>query len=245
MSHEHCVTGAIHTGNPVGTEQVISDRKTYVTGSNKSNALLYLTDVFGYLYPNHRLLADTFASELPLTVYVPDFLEESAFANLSNEERQNVDFAKFVAFNPKEKRYPQILAFAEYLKSKYEKVFVVGYCWGGWGAVMLAAKPGFITAVSLNHPSKLEIPQDLENLTSPTLIVAPYTDQAFTQEARLIAEKIFDRKAQEDKLFFKISVYPGFVHGFAARGDSDDAFSNGAIEDAKSETVLFFNRFIK
>ena len=124
-------------------------------------------------------------------------------------------------------------------------MFVIGYCWGAWGACMLAAIPGLIAGVSINHPSRLEIPGDLEKLTAPTLIVAPYTDSAFPQESRLIAEKIFDQKAKEDKMFFKIVVYPGCVHGFAARGDTGDAVISAAVEDAKTETVLFFRKIIK
>jgi dienelactone hydrolase len=244
-THEHCVTGAVHSGTPTGFVQTIGDRKAYVVGSNKDNALLYITDVFGYEYNNHRLLADTFAKELPATVYVGDFLEESGFSNLSAEELKNVDFPKFSAFNNKEKRFPQILAMAEHLRKEYKKVFVIGYCWGAWGAAMLAAKKGLIDGVSLNHPSRLEIPNDLENLTASTLIVAPYTDNAFPQDSRLIAEKIFDEKAKKDKLFFKIAVYPGFVHGFAARGNTDDVFMKEGVEDAKTETVIFFRKLLK
>jgi dienelactone hydrolase len=245
MSSEHCAIGHIHTGTPVGKEETINGRKAYVTGSNKSNALLYLTDVFGYEYNNHRLLADTFAKELPITVYVGDFLGESGFVHLTPEELKNVDFPKFREFNAKEKRFPQILELAEHLKSQYEKVFVIGYCWGAWGAVMLAAKPGLIAGVSLNHPSVVEVPSDLENLKSPTLIVAPYTDHAFPPEQRSIAEKIFDEKAKNEKLFFKIAVYPGFVHGFTARGNTDDEFTNEAVEDAKTESVIFFRKILK
>ena len=245
MSHEYCVTGTIHKGTPTGTEAIVIDRKAYVAGSNKNTALLYLTDVHGYEYANHRLLADTFAKEIPATVYVGDFLEESGFANLSQEQRKNIDFAKFAAFNTKEKRFPQILAFAEHLRSQYKRVFVIGYCWGAWGAYMLAAKPGLVDGISINHPSKLEIPGDLERLTSPTLIVSPYTDSQFPQESRSIAEKIFDQKAKEDKLFTKIVVYPGFTHGFAARGDTSDAFTYGAVEDAKTESVLFFRKLVE
>jgi len=244
MSHEHCVTGAIHTGNPKGKVEVVADRKTYITGSNGSNAILYLTDVFGYEMPNHRLIADTLAAELPVTVYVPDFLEESAFP-LEEEKRKNIDFGKFMAFNAKDKRYPQILAVAKELKSKYQKVFAIGYCWGAWGAFMLGAEDGLLAGVSVNHPSALRIPEDLEGLKVPSLIVAPYTDQQFPPESRAIAEKIFDRKANEEKLFFKIAVYPGFVHGFAARGDTGDPFTNDAIEDAKNESVLFFRKCLK
>ena len=244
MSHEHCVTGAIHSGNPVGSESVIEGRPTYITGSDKTTAVLYLTDVFGHKLTNHQLLADTFAKELSATVYVPDFLDDSVFP-LDEEERKKIDFGKFAAFNAKDKRFPQILAVAEHLKSKYQRVLAIGYCWGAWGCMMLAAKQGLVTAVSINHPSALAIPEDLENCTVPCLIVAPYTDPQFPQETRIIAEEIFDRKAKEQKVFSKIAVYPGFVHGFAARGDTGDEFTNGAIEDAKNESVVFFRRFLK
>jgi dienelactone hydrolase len=244
MSHEHCVTGTVHTGTPAGTEKVYADRPTYIVGTNKTNALLYLTDVFGYALPNHRLLADTFAEEIPATVYVPDFLEESAFPQ-DEEARKNIDFSKFTAFNSTEKRFPQMLAYAEALKKEYATVSVVAYCWGAWGAAMLAAKKGLITAVSMNHPSRLDIPGDLEKLTAPTLIVAPFTDKAFPPETRHLAEEIFDRKANEEKIAFKITVYPGFVHGFTARGVTGDEFTTAAVADAKNESVMFFKRFIK
>jgi dienelactone hydrolase len=244
MSHEHCITGAIHTGRPSGKIETIGDRESYVAGSNESNALLYLTDVFGHKMPNHQLLADTFAAELPLTVYVPDFLEGSEVP-LDEEKRKGFDMAKFREFNSKEKRYPQILAVAKELKSKYEKVFAIGYCWGAWGAFMLGAEEGILAGVSVNHPSMLRIPEDLENLKIPALIVAPYTDHQLPPESRAIVERIFDKKAKEEKIFSKIAVYPGFTHGFCARGDTGDPFTNDAIEDAKNESVLFFRKCLK
>ena len=242
MSYEHCVTGAVHSGTPAGSVITIGDREAYVTGSNKENALLYITDVFGYEYNNHRLLADTYAKEIPATVYVGDFLEETAFSKLTPEER---NFPTFAAQNTTEKRFPQMLAMAEHLRSQYKRVFVIGYCWGAWGGCMLAAKPGLIDGLSLNHPSRLEIPGDLERLLAPTLIVAPYTDRAFPQESRLIAEKIFDEKAKKEKKFFKITVYPGFDHGFAARAQIEDEFTKDAVEDAKTESVNFFRKLLK
>jgi len=245
MSHQHCVTGKIHTGNPVGKDTEVAGRPAYVTGDNKKTALLYIPDVFGHLYNNHRFLADTYAKELGATVYVGDFLDKTAFYFLTPEQLKNVDFPAFQAANPKDTRFPQILAVAEELKKTYEKVFVIAYCWGAWGAMMLAAKPGLVDAVSINHPSVLEIPGDLERCTVPCLIVAPYTDFAFPQKDRLIAEKIFDEKAQKDQIFSKIALYPGFTHGFTARGDTGDPFTNEAIEDAKNESVMFFRRFLK
>ena len=77
------------------------------------------------------------------------------------------------------------------------------------------------------------------------MIVAPFEDHAFPQETRNLAEKIFDKKAKEEKIFTKIAVYPGFVHGFAARSVTDDTFTTFAVEDAKNESVHFFRRFMK
>jgi dienelactone hydrolase len=245
MSSEHCITGSIHTGTPKGKLTTFAGRETYIAGSNQTNALLYLPDVFGHGLPNHQLLADTFAAELPVTVYVPDFLEGSE-APIDAEKRiKDFNFEKFRSFNSKEKRYPQILAYAQELKKNHQRVFGIGYCWGAWGSYMLGAEEGLMAGVSVNHPSLLRIPEDIENLKCDTVIVAPYTDSAFPPESRAIAEKIFDRKAKEEKLFSKIVVYPGFVHGFAARGDVGDAFSNDAIEDAKTETVLFIQKCLK
>ena len=56
MSHEHCITGAIHTGNPLGSMSEIEGRETYITGSDKTNAVLFITDVFGHNLVNHLKL---------------------------------------------------------------------------------------------------------------------------------------------------------------------------------------------
>jgi dienelactone hydrolase len=52
-----------------------------------------------------------------------------------------------------------------------------------------------------------------------------------------------NQKATSAKIFSKIAVYPGFVHGFTVRGHIDDEFAAGAMEDAKDEAVRFFRKF--
>ena len=74
MACEQCKTGFNWNGTPAGKESTLADSgiKTYVTGTSKSAAVLLVHDVFGWTFPNLRLLADHFAKEADATVYVPD-----------------------------------------------------------------------------------------------------------------------------------------------------------------------------
>lgn len=85
---DHCGTGAIHEGEPTGSIITIVGLETYVAkpkthGSGHTNTagdkfqnaegkynkiLLYLSDVFGPMYVNNKLLMDTFAEHGKLFV---------------------------------------------------------------------------------------------------------------------------------------------------------------------------------
>lgn len=67
-----CKTGFRWEGKPVGSEATIAEHKTYVTGDNKKAAVLIVADIFGWTLTNVRLIADHFAQEADVTVYIPD-----------------------------------------------------------------------------------------------------------------------------------------------------------------------------
>jgi hypothetical protein len=69
---ECCKTGFRWEGKPVGTESKLASLNTYVTGSNKDAAVLIVHDLFGWTFPNARILADHYAEEADVTVYLPD-----------------------------------------------------------------------------------------------------------------------------------------------------------------------------
>ena len=69
---ECCKTGFRWEGNPVGMESKLASHDTYVTGSNKDAAVLIVHDLFGWTFPNARILADHYAEEADVTVYLPD-----------------------------------------------------------------------------------------------------------------------------------------------------------------------------
>lgn len=82
-SLECCRRGEIHLGNPVGKTTTIASIDTYFTpapSGSPSGVLLYITDAMGWEVPNARLLADTYATEADVDVYMPNFLGDMALS---------------------------------------------------------------------------------------------------------------------------------------------------------------------
>jgi dienelactone hydrolase len=74
-----CVSGNIHTGKPTGVQIVFHNLPTYVTGPGEGTPekgiIIFITDIFGWKFPNSRLLADKYAKKGGYTVYIPDFMK--------------------------------------------------------------------------------------------------------------------------------------------------------------------------
>ena len=70
--HNCCLEGFRWEGSPEGKETILDDHDVYITGDNKTNAVLFLHDGFGWKLNNARLLADHYAREIGATVYLPD-----------------------------------------------------------------------------------------------------------------------------------------------------------------------------
>lgn len=79
-----CKTGFKWDGKAVGHEGTLDKNKAYITGTNKDAAILIIHDVFGWTFPNLRLLADHFAQEANATVYLVDLYVH--FALLSRKQ---------------------------------------------------------------------------------------------------------------------------------------------------------------
>jgi len=72
MLDDCCKSGFKWDGKPVGQEGTLANNKAYISGSNKDAAVLLIHDVFGWTFPNLRILADHFATEANTTVYLVD-----------------------------------------------------------------------------------------------------------------------------------------------------------------------------
>lgn len=67
-----CLRGFQWEASPKGHEAKLAGRDCYVTGSKTEVAIMLIHDLFGWTFPNIRLLADHYAEEVGATVYVPD-----------------------------------------------------------------------------------------------------------------------------------------------------------------------------
>ncbi|KAK5043520.1 hypothetical protein LTR84_011451 [Exophiala bonariae] len=157
---ECCKSGYKWHGQPVGKESTISGKKTYVNGSNDDVAISLVADIFGWTLTNATVLADHFAKDLNATVYVPDFFDGEVISPEMLEDPEKAkSFTIMVWFgrHNKAKRGPEIIAVTEELHSKYEKVGVLGFCYGGWAVFQLAGRDkNLVDCISTAHRSALD-----------------------------------------------------------------------------------------
>ena len=240
--HKCCKSGHVHKGNPTGTFTTLAGIETYVAKNPNSNgkAVLYVTDALGYKFVNNQLLADTYAEQAEVDVYMPDFLEGDAVPT-SVLSGQAFDFMPWLGKHNREKCYPLVEAAAKELRETHgvTKLASVGFCWGAATAIMLGATD-LVDAVVLHHPTRLEIPGDVEKLKKPILFNCAEIDSVFPDNVREQTQQFFANKPDQVALF---NLYPGTVHGFAVRG-SDDPVVVEAKEDAKNQAVKFFKTYL-
>jgi len=74
MSCENCYKGFVLPGEPKGT-MVGPDYFTAAPSdaTQSSKAIVLLTDIFGVLLPNPRIVADHLAEHVGVDVWIPDF----------------------------------------------------------------------------------------------------------------------------------------------------------------------------
>ena len=72
-----CATGSLHTGTPTGRVEKLHDLDCYIAeapNGNPKGAIVIIPDAFGWTLPNNRILADCYAKEADVTVYLPEFM---------------------------------------------------------------------------------------------------------------------------------------------------------------------------
>ncbi|CAI6337976.1 unnamed protein product [Periconia digitata] len=259
MSSECCKTGFNWTATPTGTETTItaslttpsSTINTYVTGSSKTAALLMIHDIFGWTFSNLRILADQFAEELGVTVFLPDFFDGEVVDPSTLEDpvkREKFNIPEFIGRNSKEIRFPAMEAVARKLKQDYGKVATIGYCYGAWACLQLSAlttsptstsPTPLIAATSIAHPSLLT-PAELDAVRSPLQIIAPEHDPAFTPDLKKYANEVVPTLG----VAYEYIYFPGLTHGFAAKGDRGDEAQRKGLEKARRDAVGFLGEFL-
>lgn len=242
-----CIQGFSWQGTPTGRTGKLAHNDAYITGNNPAVAILIIADLFGWKFPNVRLLADHYAREVDATVYVPDFFggEVLDFDLIAAEKFDQIDLSGFIERNSREVREPGIFDCARALKQQlgYKKVGAVGYCYGGWASFRLGAKEHasalLVDCIAVGHPSLLT-KSDVDEVAVPVQILAPDIDQAYTADLKLYT---FER-LQHLNVPFDYQHFPRVVHSCLVRGDEKKPGERAAME-RENAVIGWFRQFLK
>jgi carboxymethylenebutenolidase len=128
----------------------------------------------------------------------------------------------------------------EYLKNHKDcngKVGVVGFCFGGWIANMMAVRvPGLAAAVPFygGQPSKEDVPK----IKAPLLIHYGELDTRVNE-----GWPAYEAALKENKKEYHAYIYPNANHGF--HNDTTPRFDKAAAELAWTRTTDFFKEKLK
>jgi len=246
-------------------------------GSPVKGIVVFIPDIFGWTLPNSRILADEYAKKANATVYLPDFqngyifpawgiqsmhaLSETGLAaniaKIYHFALMAYYFIPFLIRNPASSVRPQIHDFFKALRADEASslpVAVAGFCWGGKWAVELCADEvkadsgkSLVDCAFTAHPSRLEIPTDIEKVVLPLSIAAAELDQMLSKEQADETKKILNAKSSKSKdttgVEHELIWYPGAHHGFAVRADEKDTEEAARGKAAEQQAVDWFNRW--
>lgn len=239
-----CVQGFKWEGTPTGRVGKLGSNDAYIAGSNPDTAVLYIHDILGWSFNNARLLADHFAEEANVTVYVVDFFggEVVDFDLVLTEQWDKIDLAGFMGRNSREIREPEIFACARALREQYKVVGAIGYCYGGWAVYRLGArehqpKP-LVDFVSTGHPSLLT-EKDVDEVAVPVQMLAPEIDFMYSAEMKSYTFETL----QKLNLPFEWHHFPKVQHGCLARGDEKVPGEREAMVRGKNAAINWFRQF--
>ncbi|KAJ3178920.1 hypothetical protein HDU87_003187 [Geranomyces variabilis] len=297
-----CKTGYLHDPSAAGGLRgqelsrhglnVYVSRPPSTTTAQKKKAVILLSDVFGWKYPNTRILADRFALA-GYTAFLPDMFDggalpyESYTHIIANQEPPKTLVQYLVRATHLIKAVPtgvpfllkygrkqplgKVQAFAKGLKTRrndqgdddakddakdddFDVVVVVGYCFGGRYAALLAAAAGdddlnttpLVSASCVVHPGEIAVPAEITPIVAPTLFLHAIDDPFFA--GRKAAEQALKDKnanavAEGDKEVVYEFVDYERPHGFALRADVEDGEARRVMEDALRRCLEWFDRY--
>ncbi|KAL0935492.1 dienelactone hydrolase family protein [Colletotrichum truncatum] len=243
-----CLKAFEWDGTPSGHEGTLANRNSYITGQNPHVAVLIIHDIFGWTFSNVRLLADHYAREASVTVYVPDFFggevlpQEPLLAGRLHE----LDLDTFLLNNSREVREPEIFDCAKVLRQRHKKVAAVGFCFGGWACFRLGAREHavngspLVDCISVGHPSFLT-EKDIDEIAVPVQVLAPELDPMYTAELKMYTLKTLPKL----NLSWDYQYFPGLEHGALTRGDPNKPGERDGMARAKEAVVSWLKVLVQ
>lgn len=234
-----CFSGVKHAGTPVGRIEELGGIQTYISdppaSATTQKVILFLSDIWGSLFLNNKLIQDYFAS-CGYLVLGPDYFFGDAVPN--HPPGRDLATWPLTALKPAVDAFP---AWLEAAKAKYgtekTKYCAVGYCFGA-PFVMDLCSDGTVVAGALAHPAFLD-ESHFEKLDRPLLLSCAEDDHLFPLASRRRAEDIMVTR----KCTYYFQIFSGITHGFAVRGNPDVEQERWAKEQSAKGIVEWFDRF--
>lgn len=137
-----------------------------------------------------------------------------------------------------------------------QKIGMAGFCWGGRYAIRAGLesnmidingeKKPLVDAIVALHPSNLVLPTDVENLVVPVSYGWGVEDVAvsFDNKAKIEAIHAKEAKAGRKVPDMEHKAYKPGRHGFAVRGNPDDAEERKCLEESEAQALAWFDRWL-
>ncbi|WWC73564.1 uncharacterized protein I206_107536 [Kwoniella pini CBS 10737] len=271
-----CLQGGRLTGTPRGTFTASNNTQRvgrYQTKPSEGKvvdekvALVLYTDAFGLELSNPKIMADAFADQLKINVYVPEYIINpppvdvfEPVAPLYPDQYASRSWATTIymiieviwkiwrwlpmLLFPK-KQVPLAQAAINDLTSEgYEKIVAVGYCRGGAMVQYLLSNQANTTLVGgiICHPSpeKSTWPQ----ITKPSVWHLADHDQMFGAKDIQLLKDSFQKKVEDENVDFDCIVHTDTVHGFAARPTLEHEATKKAFNEANKSVVGFCENYL-
>ncbi|OJD23197.1 hypothetical protein ACJ73_05454 [Blastomyces percursus] len=212
--------------NQLGWVGKLGNNDAYITGDNPDVAVMLIHDLIGWTFPNLRILADHYAREANVAVYLPDFFGGVILSveNVIVNRFDLLDLPNFVKQNGRDMREPEIFECARDLRQTYKKVGAIGFCYGGWAVFRLGAKE--------HHPPLVDcIVPDIDEVAVPVQVLAPENRSHVSTRT-------------QNKLGLPLDYlhFPGVEHGCFVRGDDRHQEERDAMTRAKNAAVGWFKQ---
>jgi dienelactone hydrolase len=228
--------------------------------TQRTKAIILLTDIFGLPLPNPRIVADQLAEQVGVDVWVPDLFNGKPIADANTMEPLFPDRAGvkmpwlklIIKFIPSMPRLfanrpsvvdPRVHEFIKKIKSEkgYERIGAIGYCFGGGIAGRLGSTD-LVNTVVIAHPSNLK-PAQIRAIKVPSSWALAEDDHGFKDEDVKTAEGIFkEQEEKPDHVDYEFRVYKGTAHGFAVRPNLDVPDVKAGYEGALDQTIAWFKK---
>ncbi|KAI9443154.1 dienelactone hydrolase endo-1-3,1,4-beta-D-glucanase [Lactarius indigo] len=275
MSCPDCYKGFVLPGEPKGS-MVGSDYLTPARGDSPqpTKAIVLLTDIFGLALSNPRIVADHLAEHVSVDVWIPDFFNGKPPFKVKDLEPRSPDragvkmkwtdmgvlgFKVLLALprligNRPSVVDPRVHAFIKKVRSEkgYERIGVVGYCFGGAMAVRLGSTDSVNTIV-IAHPASLKPAQvrAIKNVV-PRLALTKAEDFSFKDKDVKTAQSIFkEQEKKPDPVDYEFKIWngkssflahQGTAHGFAVRPNLQVPEVKAGYEGGLEQTVAWFKK---